>query len=730
MASIVERRGRFCVVYSYKDKNGKRRQKWETYKTMSEAKKRKKEIEYRADIGQMIVPHCKTVKELLEEYVNLYGKEAWALSTYSSNVSMINNYIIPIIGGDKLENINTRFIEKYYQRLLRTPAVINPATGKRQSEYVTPATIRDIHKLLRNCFQQAVKWELMAKNPVIYATVPKYKSAKREIWTAETLMHALEVCEDDRLKLALNLAFSCSLRMGEMLGLTWDCVDISEEAIVESRAFIYVDKEVQRVDKAAIQELRGKDVILVFPEESKKNKTVRVLKLPKTESSIRKVFLPKSVAEMLVEWKKGQDKIKETLGDEYMDYNLVMATPFGLPIGTIRISIALNDLIREHDLPPVVFHSLRHTSVTYKLKLNGGDIKAVQGDSGHSQINMVTDVYSHIIDDDRRKNVEYTRSLLNLGRMLEKHHQSKVVILIDEYDTPIQQGHSRSFYNEVITFMRNFMSGGLKDNPSLAFGVLTGILRVSKENLFSGLNNPIVNSVLDEKYSKYFGFTVDEVNTMAAYYGQEAKLEELREWYDGYRFGSTEIYNPWSVANYFYNNCQVKPYWTNTSDNDIIREIMISLTPDIAENLFALLQGQTVQASLNMDVIYPRITDGTDTIFGFLLLAGYLKPVSDAVETEFGTFMELALPNKEIRRVYNTEILSWLRGTVDGNVMAGLEKALYLNDGKKLQEFLRKYMITCISCFDGAAEGRTRSGGPWLCADRSGTETFYYTYIY
>ena len=244
MASIVERRGRFCVVYSYKDKNGKRRQKWETYKTMSEAKKRKKEIEYRADIGQMIVPHCKTVKELLEEYVNLYGKEAWALSTYSSNVSMINNYIIPIIGGDKLENINTRFIEKYYQRLLRTPAVINPATGKRQSEYVTPATIRDIHKLLRNCFQQAVKWELMAKNPVIYATVPKYKSAKREIWTAETLMHALEVCEDDRLKLALNLAFSCSLRMGEMLGLTWDCVDISEEAIAESRAFIYVDKEV------------------------------------------------------------------------------------------------------------------------------------------------------------------------------------------------------------------------------------------------------------------------------------------------------------------------------------------------------------------------------------------------------------------------------------------------------------------------------------------------------
>lgn len=300
--------------------------------------------------------------------------------------------------------------------------------------------------------------------------------------------------------------------------------------------------------------------------------------------------------------------------------------------------------------------------------------------------------------------VEYTRALLNLSRMLEKHHQSKVVILIDEYDTPIQQGHSRGFYNEVITFMRNFMSGGLKDNPSLSFGVLTGILRVSKENLFSGLNNPVVNSVLDEKYCEYFGFTTEEVIAMADYYGQHEKLEELREWYDGYRFGNTEIYNPWSVTNYFHNNCQPKPFWANTSDNEIIREIMTSLTPEIAEDLVALIQGQTVQTSLNMDVIYPRIIDGPDSIFSFLLIAGYLKPVKAAVETEFGTFVELALPNKEIRRVYNTEILFWLRGTLDGNVMQELEKALYLNDGIKLKESLRKYMLTCISCFDGASE--------------------------
>ena len=213
------------------------------------------------------------------------------------------------------------------------------------------------------------------------------------------------------------------------------------------------------------------------------------------------------------------------------------------------------------------------------------------------------------------------------------------------------------------------MSGGLKDNLALAFGVLTGILRVSKENLFSGLNNLVVNSVLDEKYSEYFGFTSDEVTTMAAYYGREDKLNELQEWYDGYLFGNREIYNPWSVANYFNNECKPRPFWTNTSDNEIIREIMRTLTPEIADDLILLMQGKHVQTSLNMDVIYPRITDGADSIFSFLLMAGYLKPVKEAIETEIGTFMELALPNKEIRRVYNSEILFWLKNTLDGNVM-------------------------------------------------------------
>lgn len=301
--------------------------------------------------------------------------------------------------------------------------------------------------------------------------------------------------------------------------------------------------------------------------------------------------------------------------------------------------------------------------------------------------------------------VEYSRALLNLTRMLAAHHGKKAVILIDEYDTPIQQGYSKGFYQDMISFMRNFLSGGLKDNEALAFGVLTGIMRVSKENLFSGLNNPTVNTVLDEKYSSYFGFTEDEVQEMAAYYGKSDHMEEIRSWYDGYLFGRTGIYNPWSVTNYFANGGRAKAFWANTSDNGIIREIMQGLTPEIAEDLARILQGEEIHTSLNMEVIYPGITDGTDTIFSFLLLAGYLTPASEPEETEIGTFAALRLPNREIRRVYNTEILAWIRTQAAGGVITEIEKAVYLGDGARLQKALGNYMVSCISCFDGAAEG-------------------------
>ena len=171
MASITERNGKYKVIYNYVDENGNRKQKWETYQTLPEAKRRKLELEYKALKGEIVIPNCRTLEGLLEEYVTLYGKDKWALQTYARNVSLINNYINPLIGKVKLEDISIQFLERYYQKLQKTPAVPNAMTGKQDREYVGPSTIRDVHKILRSCFNQAVKWDLMGKNPAAYATV-------------------------------------------------------------------------------------------------------------------------------------------------------------------------------------------------------------------------------------------------------------------------------------------------------------------------------------------------------------------------------------------------------------------------------------------------------------------------------------------------------------------------------------------------------------------------------
>ena len=415
MASIIKRKKKFSVVYTYTDENGNKRQKWETFDTNAEAKKRKLQVEYEQETGIFIPPSAKTVNDLLEEYMSIYGVNTWAMSTYESRRSLIANYIRPIIGDMKLEDVTPRIMDKYYRDLLSVKAVSTKFV-KARHEYLTPHTVREIHKTLRNAFNQAVKWELMTRNPVEHATLPKEEHKARDIWTADVLLKALEVCDDDLLKLAINLAFSCSLRMGELLGLTWDCVDITPTSIQLGQASIFVEKELQRVNREAMAELNGKDIMFKFPPTLASTHTALVLKSPKTKSSVRKVFLPKTVAEMLVQRKADIEELKDLLGDEYHDFSLVFCSSNGKPIENQVINRAFNKLIQDNDLPKVVFHSLRHSSITYKLKLNGGDMKSVQGDSGHAQVKMVADVYSHIIDDDRRLNAERMEAAFYSGR--------------------------------------------------------------------------------------------------------------------------------------------------------------------------------------------------------------------------------------------------------------------------------------------------------------------------
>lgn len=451
MASLVERNKRYYVVYSYEDEKGEKKQKWEGFTTRADAVRRKSEVEYRKEVGSVVIPQCETMNELLKEYIAMYGKSNWSLSTYSANVNMIKSYIQPYLGAMKLEDITARVLEKYYQSMLRTQAVPKCTDKKYKKEvsFVSTETVRRIHKLLHCCFEQAVRWDLMIRNPAQYATVPKSTRKQRDIWTAETLMKAVELCDDPKLKLAINLAFACSLRIGELLGLTWSCIDISEESIKNGTAYVYVNKELQRVDRAALRQLEEKDVIFEFPVLSEKNRTQLVLKKPKTATSIRKVFLPRTVAEMLVDWKKDQYELREALGPEYVDYDLVFTGYYGMPTEASSITASFQKLIKENNLPKVVFHSLRHSSITYKLKLNGGDIKAVQGDSGHAQAKMVTDQYSHILDDDRKRNAQLFENAFD---------QKKEIIQLVEDSGATESGNQASVSADDRRLLEKLMS--------------------------------------------------------------------------------------------------------------------------------------------------------------------------------------------------------------------------------------------------------------------------------
>ena len=334
-----------------------------------------------------------------------YGVNKWGVSMYDSNTAIIANYVNPIIGDMEVQAVTTRIVDQYIQTLKKTPAV-SRKTRKARTEYVTDKTIVKIIKVLRCAFKQAVRWELIGKNPFDNVVLPKTEYKKRDIWDADTIRKALDECTDSKLYIAMNLAFACSLRMGEILGLTWDNVHIEDEDIAADNAHIFIDKELARCSKQAIEMLGEKDIYHIFVPLLPNTSTRLVLKKPKTESSIRKVWLPKTVAYILREWKKAQDELKEFLGNEYQDFNLVVALPNGRPCENRIIEKEFLNLKEKAGLPNVVFHSLRHSSTTYKLKLNHGDLKATQGDTGHAEIDMITKVYAHILDEDRKINAQ------------------------------------------------------------------------------------------------------------------------------------------------------------------------------------------------------------------------------------------------------------------------------------------------------------------------------------
>lgn len=319
----------------------------------------------------------------------------------------------------------------------------------------------------------------------------------------------------------------------------------------------------------------------------------------------------------------------------------------------------------------------------------------------------------HLLARDSGDEVDCQMGLQLLSLLLHKHYGRECIIIIDEYDTPIQQGHTCNFYPEIVNFMRNFFSGGLKDNPHLAFGFLTGILRVAKESIFSGMNNLKTYSILDDGYSSYFGFTEKEVKDMLRYYGKDDKYNELSEWYDGYRFGNTEIFNPWSVINYISDNCFPKAFWQSTGSNEIIGEIIQAATPEITKDLYKLLCGEKIAAYIDTGVIYPEVQNNPYSIYSFLLVAGYLK-VANIYPQSDGNFMcDVAIPNKEITFVYEKEVLN---RTNQNSLAISISQAIFSRDTQKLQALLEDFMVKSISSIDGANEGFYHGMMLGLCA--------------
>lgn len=303
--------------------------------------------------------------------------------------------------------------------------------------------------------------------------------------------------------------------------------------------------------------------------------------------------------------------------------------------------------------------------------------------------------------------VELSSSLQKLSKMLTVHYNKAPIIIIDEYDTPIQEEYSKEFYDEIVGFMRNFFSGAFKDNSNLSYGFLTGILRIAQESIFSGLNNLAVSSVMDEEYDGYFGFTKQEVGEMLSYYGVSDKADELRNWYDGYFFGSKEIYNPWSVINYLSKGCLPQAYWVNTGKNEVLEDVLDAATDDISEKLYSLLRGEPVIARIDQNVVYRSLADDPANIYSLLLVAGYLKTVKKVLQGDGAWLCEVAIPNREIAAVYKSEILSHLMqiGAMRRATANKIAESLYARDTKKLQDGIEEYMKNSISFYDAGAEG-------------------------
>ena len=343
------------------------------------------------------------------------------------------------------------------------------------------------------------------------------------------------------------------------------------------------------------------------------------------------------------------------------------------------------------------------------------------------------------ISNGEAKEIEYAKSLQFLSSCLEKYFGSKTIILIDEYDVPLENAFFERFYDEMISFIRSLFESALKTNPSLEFSIITGCLRISRESIFTGLNNLNIISILNNRYAEYFGFTAEEVEELCDYYNIQEKYETAKKWYNGYTFGHKNVYNPWSVVKYIYDvlgDSHVFPtsYWANTSSNSIVKSL-IERADDITKGeIEALIEGKTIEKPVHEDITYDDVYDNLDNLWNFMFFTGYFKKISERMdENTQEKFVELAIPNLEVKYIFRTKILKWfnekiksedlsilytsiINGEVDvfqKEVNRLLKKTIRFNDA--YENFYHGFMIGLLSHMDGYIVKSNRETGDGRC---------------
>ncbi len=308
------------------------------------------------------------------------------------------------------------------------------------------------------------------------------------------------------------------------------------------------------------------------------------------------------------------------------------------------------------------------------------------------------------IMENRAGQAEYYKSLKFLSRCLYAFHGQKAIILLDEYDVPLESAYLYQYYPKMSSFLRSLFESALKGNPYLEFAVLTGCLRISKESIFTGMNNLETISILNKNYSEYFGFTDSEVKQICKDYGMPQKYGAIREWYNGYVFGDSNIYNPWSVVQYIKDlladiNEPPKPYWANTSANSIVKELLARADREVKDEIEQLIAGKAVEKPVHEDITYDEVYETMDNLWNFMFFTGYFRKVGERMEAG-QKYLTLTIPNEEVRYIFRNKVLAWFRDQLGKRDQTRLFRAFAKMDVPVVRDELEDMLMSVISFYD------------------------------